>query len=78
MLARGCRQVIILGAGLDTRAVRKQSPGVTYFEIDEVDIINFKRDRMREAGIDAPIVFISGNYVTNGLVRLLAKKWLRI
>ena len=73
MLARGCRQVIILGAGLDTRAVRKQSPGVTYFEIDEVDIINFKRDRMREAGIDAPIVFISGNYVTNGLVRLLAK-----
>jgi methyltransferase (TIGR00027 family) len=70
-LSRGCRQVVILGAGLDTRAVRKQSPGVTYFEIDEADIINFKRERLKEAGIDAPIVFISGDYVTDGLVRLL-------
>jgi methyltransferase (TIGR00027 family) len=61
-LFRGCRQVVILGAGLDTRAVRKRSPGVTYFEIDEADIINFKRERLKEAGIDAPIVFISGNY----------------
>jgi len=25
-----------LGAGLDTRAVRKPAPGVTYFEIEDV------------------------------------------
>jgi hypothetical protein len=31
-LSRGCRQVVIPGAGLDTRGVRKQAPGVTYFE----------------------------------------------
>ena len=34
-LASGCRQVVILGAGLDTRAVRKSMPAVTYFEIDD-------------------------------------------
>jgi len=71
-LVHGCRQVVILGAGLDTRAVRKQSQDVTYFEIDDADITNFKRERLAEAGIDAPIVFIPGNYVTDGLIRLLA------
>ena len=71
-LVHGCRQVIILGAGLDSRAVRKQSPGVTYFEIDDADMINFKRELLAEAGIDAPIVFIPGNYVTDDLVHLLA------
>jgi methyltransferase (TIGR00027 family) len=71
-LSRGCRQVVILGAGLDTRAFRKQAPGVTYFEIDAADIIGFKRARLAENGIEAADVFISGNYVTDGLLRLLA------
>ena len=30
-LSRGCRQVVIPGAGLNTRGVRKQMPGVIYF-----------------------------------------------
>jgi methyltransferase (TIGR00027 family) len=70
-LGNGCRQVVILGAGLDTRGVRKQAPGVTYFEIDDPDIISFKRERLAEAGVEAPIVFVAGNYVTDGLLRLL-------
>ncbi len=70
-LGNGCRQVVILGAGLDTRGVRKQAPGVTYFEIDDPDIISFKRERLAETGIEAPIVFIPGNYVTDGLLDLL-------
>jgi len=67
----GCRQVVILGAGLDTRAVRKQAPGVTYFEIEDLGTIAFKRARLAEGGIEAPITFIPGNYVTDGLLRLL-------
>jgi methyltransferase (TIGR00027 family) len=70
-LGNGCRQVVILGAGLDTRGVRKQAPGVTYFEIDDADIVGFKQARLAEAGIEAPIVFISGNYVSGGLLPLL-------
>ena len=37
------RQVVILGAGLDTRAVRKPSPGVTYFEIDDAATLEAKQ-----------------------------------
>jgi O-methyltransferase involved in polyketide biosynthesis len=65
-LGRGCRQVLIIGAGLDTRGVRQQAPGVTYFEIDDADILSFKQARLAEAGIKAQIVFIPGNYVTEG------------
>ena len=71
-LSRGCRQVVIPGAGLDTRGVRKQKSGVTYFEIDDADILNFKKERLAKAGIEAQIVYIPGNYVTEGLLRLLA------
>lgn len=71
-LSRGCRQVVILGAGLDTRGVRKQVPGVTYFEIDDADILKFKQTRLAEAGIQARVVYIPGNYVVDGLLRLLA------
>jgi methyltransferase (TIGR00027 family) len=70
-LAHGCRQVVILGAGLDTRGVRKASPGVTYFEIDDAGIIDFKQARLNQAGVAAGIVFIAGNYVIDGLLPLL-------
>jgi methyltransferase (TIGR00027 family) len=70
-LSRGCQQVVILGAGLDTRGVRKQAPGVTYFEIDDADTLNFKRERLVRAGIDTQIVYIPGNYVGDNLLRLL-------
>jgi methyltransferase (TIGR00027 family) len=70
-LDRGCQQVVILGAGLDTRGVRKQAASVTYFEIDDADILTFKKKRLAEAGIEAQIVYIPGNYVEGDLPRLL-------
>src|SRR5262245_34644426 len=70
----GCRQVVILGAGLDTRAVRKQAPGVTYFEIEDLGTIAFKRARLAEGGIEAPITFIPGNYVTRSEERRVGKE----
>jgi methyltransferase (TIGR00027 family) len=69
---RGCRQVVIPGAGLDTRAARKQVSGVTYFEIDDADILDFKQTRLAEAGINARVVYIPGNYIVDGLLQLLA------
>lgn len=70
-LARGCRQVVILGAGLDTRAARKRSPGVDYFEIDDPSTVSFKQARLAERGIDAPTNFIAGNHVAAGVLPLL-------
>jgi methyltransferase (TIGR00027 family) len=68
----GISQVAILGAGLDTRAVRKQAPGVTYFEIDDPATLALKQTRYHEQGIELTARFIPGNYVTDGLADLLA------
>jgi methyltransferase (TIGR00027 family) len=70
-LSLGCRQVVILGAGLDTRAVRKQAPGVAYFEIDDLNTLVFKRTRLAESGIAARATFIPGDYVADDFLRLL-------
>ena len=70
-LADGCRQVVILGAGLDTRAERKRSDGVAYFEIDDASTLDFKRRRLAERGMEAPVAFIAGNYVASGALPLL-------
>jgi methyltransferase (TIGR00027 family) len=65
------RQVVILGSGLDTRAVRKAAPGVTYYEIDDAETLNVKRARYDELGFDLDLKLIPGNYVDDGLIDLL-------
>jgi methyltransferase (TIGR00027 family) len=62
-VASGCRQIVILGAGLDTRAQRKGAEGVAYFEIDDPSIVAFKRSRLAECGMQAGLTLIAGNYV---------------
>lgn len=70
-IAAGIRQVVILGAGLDTRAVRKPSSDVRYFEIDDPATMELKRRCYANARIDADVTLIPGNYVTDGLIDLL-------
>jgi methyltransferase (TIGR00027 family) len=62
-ISLGCRQVLILGAGLDTRAVRKRAHGVAYFEIDEPALLDFKRERLRQHGIDPGATYVGVDYV---------------
>src|SRR6478672_10538258 len=57
-IAAGIGQVVILGAGLDTRAVRKPSPGVRYFEIDDPATMELKRRCYANAHIDAGVRLI--------------------
>src|SRR5262249_9227803 len=64
-------QVVILGAGLDTRPVRKPAAGVTYFEIDDPVTLSLKESSYQEAGLEPNVKFIPGNYVTDGLIDLL-------
>jgi methyltransferase (TIGR00027 family) len=64
-------QVVILGSGLDTRAVRKPAPDVTYFEIDDAATLKLKQACYEQQGIKVNVKFIPGNYVTNGLIDLL-------
>jgi methyltransferase (TIGR00027 family) len=42
----GLHQVVLLGAGLDTRAARLSSPGVTFFEVDHPASQRDKRARL--------------------------------
>jgi methyltransferase (TIGR00027 family) len=67
------RQVVILGAGLDTRAVRKRAPGVTYFEIDEAATLEVKQACYAQQGFNLNLKLIPGNYVTDGLIGMLEK-----
>jgi methyltransferase (TIGR00027 family) len=70
-LRRGFRQVVVLGAGFDTRSVRKQTAGVNYFEIDDPGTLNFKKARFEANNIRAGTIFIPGNYVLDDLNALL-------
>ncbi len=70
-ISAGIGQVVILGAGLDTRAVRKSSAGVRYFEIDDPATMELKQRCYRNARIDSGATLIPGNYVTDGLIDLL-------
>ena len=72
-ITSGFRQVVILGAGLDTRAVRKPVIGVTYFEIDDGATLRLKQSCYQRHGVPADVRFIPGNYVTDGLIDLLRK-----
>lgn len=70
-IAAGIGQVVILGAGLDTRAVRKKCSQVQYFEIDDPATLELKRRCYADVGIDACVTLIPGNYVSDGLIHLL-------
>src|SRR5262245_14090032 len=70
-IAAGIGQVVILGAGLDTRAVRKQSAAVQYFEIDDPATMELKRRCYADGRVDTGVRLIPGNYVTDGVIDLL-------
>lgn len=46
-ISNGCRQYVILGAGLDSWALRHESPGVRVFELDQVATQRWKEARIR-------------------------------
>jgi methyltransferase (TIGR00027 family) len=53
-VARGVRQLVVLGAGLDTFAYRNPFAGLRVFEVDFPSTQAWKRQRLAEAGIAIP------------------------
>jgi methyltransferase (TIGR00027 family) len=51
---RGVRQIVILGAGLDTFSLRNPYAGISIYEIDYPATQVWKRDRLAQAGIKLP------------------------
>jgi len=56
-LAFGVRQYVVLGAGLDSYALRQRAAlnDLTIFEVDDPPLQNWKRNRFKELGIESPI-----------------------
>jgi methyltransferase (TIGR00027 family) len=53
-VARGTRQLVVLGAGLDTYAYRADPTGLRVFEVDHPATQAWKRERLAEAAIAIP------------------------
>jgi methyltransferase (TIGR00027 family) len=70
-IRKGCQQVVILGAGLDTRAQRKQAPGVKFYEIDNGDLLAFKKTKLEERHAPLHACYIAGDYVSQRVSTLL-------
>jgi len=53
-IARGVRQAVVVGAGLDTLALRSPHPELQIFEVDHPDTQAFKRHCLERAGLPLP------------------------
>ncbi|WP_327141410.1 class I SAM-dependent methyltransferase [Nocardia sp. NBC_01327] len=74
-VAAGTRQVVILGAGLDTFAYRNPFPELRVYEVDHPDTQEWKRHRLAESGIDVPdsLAFVPIDFETRTLAEGLAE-----
>jgi methyltransferase (TIGR00027 family) len=74
-VSRGVRQVVVLGAGLDTFAYRHGHAGLRVFEVDFPATGAWKRDRLAEAGIDVPdsVTYVGVDFEHDDLMARLAE-----
>ena len=75
-VARGVRQIVILGAGLDTFSLRNphSGEGARVFEVDYPATQAWKRERLAQAGLTLPasLVFAPVDFERQGLAAGLA------
>ncbi|MGW1740136.1 class I SAM-dependent methyltransferase [Nocardia sp. NPDC001965] len=71
--AAGVRQVVILGAGLDTFAYRNPHPDLCVFEVDHPATQAWKHQRLTASGIDRPerLTFVPVDFETDTLATRL-------
>ncbi|OUI90974.1 SAM-dependent methyltransferase [Acetobacter indonesiensis] len=70
-LSSGMKQVVILGAGLDTLALRNPFPNhhLHFFEVDRPDVQQWKLAQCRQQGLTLPanLISVPVNFETDGL-----------
>jgi len=78
-VARGTRQVVVLGAGLDTFSLRNPCPDVRVFEVDFPATQAWKRQRLSEAGLATPntLAFAPVDFECESLAEGLARAGFR-
>ena len=70
----GVRQYVVLGAGLDTFALRNTNPASQVFEVDHAATQTWKRQRLQQAGLAEPVnaVFVPVDFERDDLGARLA------
>jgi methyltransferase (TIGR00027 family) len=78
-VARGARQVVVLGAGLDTFSLRNPWPDVRVFEVDFPATQAWKRERLNEGRLAIPetLTFAPVDFEREGLADGLARAGFR-
>lgn len=73
-VARGTRQVVVLGAGLDTFAYRNPFPETRVFEVDHPATGAWKRERLELTGIAVPpnVTYVAVDFERDALAERLA------
>ena len=81
-VARGVRQVVVLGAGLDTFSLRNPfaGQGVRVFEVDFPATQQWKRERLREAALALPgwLTFAPVDFERQSIAEGLAQSGFRV
>jgi methyltransferase (TIGR00027 family) len=67
----GCTQVVILGAGYDTRALRLARNGVRFFEVDHPATQADKRARLASLGLPIEVTFVAVDFTRDALAERL-------
>ncbi|HET7018461.1 MAG TPA: SAM-dependent methyltransferase [Streptosporangiaceae bacterium] len=73
-ISSGVRQIVILGAGYDDRALRFRTPGVRFFEVDHPNTQQDKRSRLAklpQAGLAGPVL-VAADFRVDALPEVLA------
>ena len=64
-------QVVILGAGYDSRALRLGKPGLQYFEVDQAATQSRKRTRLTRTGHTSTVNFVTVDFRKDSLAASL-------
>lgn len=68
---RGVRQVVVLGAGLDTIAHRNPFPDVRVWEVDHPDTQAWKRSRVAAAGLGGDVTYVPVDFERSSFLAAL-------
>ncbi|MEY4483119.1 MAG: hypothetical protein RL693_571 [Verrucomicrobiota bacterium] len=76
-MERGLKQVVLLGAGLDTRSLRLGNPAVSFYEIDQGEVLLYKRQCLEGNGYSVRSHLIEGDYIQDDLLAMLESRGFR-
>ncbi len=65
------KQVVLLGSGYDTRAIRKNKYGVNYFEIDHATVLESKKRLYESKMINKNATYIGIDYIKYDFIKEL-------